>query len=80
MVWTGSDLTVSLQALPETVAQELISALSKQLSPERLAALDRVKLSVERISPATFVVALCIIAMQVGTFIYRVLLYNILLH
>jgi hypothetical protein len=64
MVWTGAGLSVSAEALPATVLAALNASLNRTLSPELVAAMPRVKASVERVGLASFAVAVCIVGMQ----------------
>jgi hypothetical protein len=67
MVWTGPAPKVSAEALPAPVLSALTNSLNRAASPERLAALPKVKPSAERIGLSAFIVALCIVAMQAFT-------------
>ena len=79
LAWTQADPLVSPEALPEVVSRALSSALPRavaahlqratSLSPASSVPQHKVKGSAsnEKISVATFGVALCIVAMQVRT-------------
>ena len=79
LTWTQADPLVSPEALPEVVSRALSSALPRavaahlqrapSLSPAASVPMHKAKGSVnnEKISVATFGVALCIVAMQVRT-------------
>lgn len=65
IVWTGAGLSVSAEALPASILSALNASLNRTVSPDRLAAMPRVKASMERVSLSSFAVAVCIVAMQV---------------
>ena len=79
LAWTQADPLVSPEALPEVVSRALSSALPRavaaylqratSMAPAASVPQHKVKGSVtnEKISVATFGVALCIVAMQVST-------------
>lgn len=63
--WTRADTSVAAQALPHQVSSAFTDSLNK-LPPGRLLSLPVAKAGTERVSVATFAVALCILAMQVS--------------
>lgn len=82
LAWTSADPKVSPNALPEALARALHSALQHQLpshpscsaAQASAGAVGKGKGGADRISLATFVVALCIVAMQVGQHCFELLL------
>lgn len=68
--WTKADPAVAAQVLPDLVSAALSESLNK-VPPDRVSSLPAAKPGLERVSVATFVVALCILAMQVNVPCFR---------